>query len=597
MRWILGGLAIVTLYFHTTIADPFNSPKLWILMLIGAWLLGYVVGFKKLIFLSKPLKQLNIILLVFLTLMLIAALLTDFKYVALFGETQRRNGFFQYLALSIVLMATAMFTRLFNIKKLFLVTFFLGIVSVTYSLMQTTGNDFVSWNNPYNSVISTLGNPNFAAAVMAVMGVISFSSIFNFDFKLSSRIFAVILVIMLVFAIYRSNARQGLLSIALGSGVFFIIWIWDKNKKLGIATLISGFIVMTFSVLGMLQVGPLQQYLYKSSVSVRGYYWRAGLEMLSNHPFFGVGIDRYGSYFKQYREAEYPINIGFQLTSSNAHNTFIQFFATGGVFLGITYLILNLYVLYRAIVGIKSLGGNKKLYLVGIFSAWISFHAQSLVSIDNIGISIWGWVLAGAIIGLSLSEDSFNRENEFYSLKKKSDLNLGQALVSGISTVFILMLVTLLYRGESISYQGGVTLNSQDEASRTYYKDLQLTVINTPLNDPTYKLFAASKLIDAGFEEGIAEAEKLYKVDPRNLDTLAILSTTYERLGNLPRAIEFRKLIAELDPWNAENYLALGRAYKSQGNSTESKLMLDKILSFAADHPIAEQAAKELDSQ
>jgi hypothetical protein len=446
-------------------------------------------------------------------------------------------------------------------------------------------------------VISTLGNPNFAAAVMAVMGVISFSSIFNFDFKLSSRIFAVILVIMLVFAIYRSNARQGLLSIALGSGVFFIIWIWDKNKKLGIATLISGFIVMTFSVLGMLQVGPLQQYLYKSSVSVRGYYWRAGLEMLSNHPFFGVGIDRYGSYFKQYREAEYPLNIDFQLTSSNAHNTFIQFFATGGVFLGITYLILNLYVLYRAIVGIKSLGGNKKLYLVGIFSAWISFHAQSLVSIDNIGISIWGWVLAGAIIGLSLSEDSFNRENEFYSLKKKSDLNLGQALVSGISTVFILMLVTLLYRGESISYQGGVTLNSQDEASRTYYKDLQLTVINTPLNDPTYKLFAASKLIDAGFEEGIAEAEKLYKVDPRNLDTLAILSTTYERLGNLPRAIEFRKLIAELDPWNAENYLALGRAYKSQGNSTESKLMLDKILSFAADHPIAEQAAKELDSQ
>ena len=594
MRWILGGLAIVTLYFHTTIADPFNSPKLWILMLMAAWLLGYVLGFKRLIFLSKPLKQLNIILSVFLTLMLIAVLLTDFKYVALFGETQRRNGFFQYLALSIVLMAAAMFTRLFNIKKLFLVTFFLGIVSVTYSLMQTTGNDFVSWNNPYNSVISTLGNPNFAAAVMAVMGVISFSSIFNSDFKPSSRIFAVILVLILVFAIYRSNARQGLLSIALGSGVFFIIWIWGKNKKLGIATLVSGLIVMTFSVLGMLQVGPLQQYLYKSSVSVRGYYWRAGLEMLSNHPFFGVGIDRYGSYFKQYREAEYPLNIGFQLTSSNAHNTFIQFFATGGVFLGITYLILNLYVLYRAIVGIKSLGGNRKLYLVGIFSAWISFHAQSLVSIDNIGVSIWGWVLAGAIIGLSLSEDSLNRENEFYSLKKRNDLNIGQALVSGISTVFILILVTLLYRGESNSYQGGISLNLQDEGSRTYFRDLQLKVINTPLNDPTYKLFAASKLIDAGFEEGIAEAEKLYKVDPRNLDTLALLSLTYERLGNLPKAIEFRKVIAELDPWNAENYLALGGYYKLQGDLTQSQLMLEKILSFASSHPIAEKANTEL---
>jgi O-antigen ligase len=597
MRWILGGLVSVTLFFQTTLADPFNSPKLWILMLMGAWLLGPVVGSKELILLSEPLKQLSIILFVFLTFLFIATLLTDFKYVAFFGETQRRNGFFQYLALSIVLMATAMFIRAFNVKKLFFITFFLGFVSFLYSLLQTTGNDFVSWDNPYNAVIGTLGNPNFAAAAMAVMGVIIFSSIFNSDFNLSSRIFAVTLVIMLVFVIYRSNARQGLLSIALGFGVFFVILVWDKNKKYGIVSLLLGFTAIVFSILGMLQFGPLQQYLYKASISVRGYYWRAGLEMLSSHPFFGIGIDRYGSYFKQYREVDYPLNVGFQLTSSNAHNTFIQFFATGGIFLGISYLALNLFVLYRAIIGIKNLKGNQRLYLVGILSAWISFHAQSLVSIDNIGISIWGWVLAGSIIGLSLSADTLERENEFYLKKKRNDINIVQALISGVSSILILSLVVLLYRGESNSYQGGVTLNLQDEGSRTYFKDLQLRVINTPLNDPSYKLFAVSRLIDAGFEEGLTEAEKLYKVDPRNLDTLALLSIANERLGNLSKAIEFRRAIAELDPWNAENYLALGRYYKSQGNSTESELMLDKILSFAANHPIAEQAAKELDSQ
>ena len=597
MRWILGGLVSVTLFFQTTLADPFNSPKLWILMLMGAWLLGHVVGSKELILLSEPLKQLSIILFVFLTFLFIATLLTDFKYVAFFGETQRRNGFFQYLALCIVLMATAMFIRAFNVKKLFFITFFLGFVSFLYSLLQTTGNDFASWDNPYNAVIGTLGNPNFAAAAMAVMGVIIFSSIFNSDFKLSSRIFAVTLVIMLVFVIYRSNARQGLLSIALGVGIFVVIWIWGKNKKYGIVSLLLGFNAIVFSILGMLQFGPLQQYLYKASVSVRGYYWRAGLEMLSSHPFFGIGIDRYGSYFKQYREVDYPLNVGFQLTSSNAHNTFIQFFATGGIFLGITYLALNLFVLYRAIIGIKNLKGNQRLYLVGILSAWISFHAQSLVSIDNIGISIWGWVLAGSIIGLSLSADTLERENEFYLKKKRNDINIVQALISGVSSILILSLVVLLYRGESNSYQGGVTLNLQDEGSRTYFKDLQLRVINTPLNDPSYKLFAVSRLIDAGFEEGLTEAEKLFKVDPRNLDTLALLSIANERLGNLSKAIEFRKAIAELDPWNAENYLALGRFYKSQGNSTESELMLDKILSFAANHPIAEQAAKELDSQ
>ena len=597
MRLILGGLVAVTLFFHSTLADPFNSPKLWILMLMGAWLLGHVVGNKEIILLSEPLKQLSIILFVFLTFLFIATLFTDFKYVAFFGETQRRNGFFQYLALSIVLMATAMFTRAFNVKKLFLVTYFLGLVSFIYSLLQTTGNDFVSWNNPYNSIIGTLGNPNFAAAAMAVMGVIIFSSIFISDFHLSSKIFAVALVIMLVFIIYRSNARQGLLSISLGTGVFLVIWIWGRSKKAGFFSLVLGLAMMIYSILGMLQVGPLQQYLYKSSVSVRGYYWRAGLEMLSSHPFFGIGIDRYGSYFKQYREVEYPLNVGFQLTSSNAHNTFIQFFATGGIFLGMTYLLLNLFVLYRAIIGIKKLQGNQKLYLVGIFSAWISFHAQSLVSIDNIGISIWGWVLAGSIIGLSLSADTLETENRFYLKKKRNDVNIVQALISGVSTILILSLVVILYRGESNSYQAGISFDLEDEASRTYFKDLQLKVIDTPLNDLSYKLFAASRLIDAGFEEGLIEAEILYKTDPRNLDTLVLLSIANERLGNLPKAIEFRKAITKLDPWNAENYLALGRYYKSQGNSTESKLILDKILSFAANHPIAEQATKELDSQ
>lgn len=594
MRWILGGLAAITLYFHTTLADPFNSPKLWILMLLAAWLLGYVFGYRNLIFLSEPLKYLGILLLFFIAFLLVATLLTDFKYIAFFGETQRRNGFFQYLSLSIILMASAMFTRFFNVNKLLLVSVVLGVVSFTYSLMQTTGNDFVSWNNPYNSVISTLGNPNFAAAVMAIMGVIAFSLSFNSDFKPLFRVLALVLVIMLVFMIYRSNARQGLLSIALGAGLFFIIWMWGKNRIFGIFSLASGLIIMIFSVLGMLQIGPLQQYLYKASVSVRGYYWRAGLEMFSNNPLFGVGIDRYGSYFKQYREVDYPLNVGFQLTSSNAHNTFVQFFATGGVFLGMSYLTLNLFVLYRAVVGIKSLKGNQRVLMVGILSAWISFHAQSLVSIDNIGISIWGWVLAGSIVGLSLPVDALVKEAEFYSKKKRNNVNVGQALISGVSTILILGLVIILYRGESNSYLGGISLNSQDDASRSYYKDLQLKVINTPLNDPSYKLFAASKLIDAGFEEGLIEAEKLHKIDPRNLDNLTLLAITYERLNDMSQAIKFRNLIANLDPWNAENYLALGKYYKLQGDSNQSKLMLEKILSFASNHPIAEKAISEL---
>ena len=126
------------------------------------------------------------------------------------------------------------------------------------------------------------------------------------------------------------------------------------------------------------------------------------------------------------------------------------------------------------------------------------------------------------------------------------------------------------------------------------YLLLQLKLINKPLNDPSYRLVASSRLIQAGFEEGLDKAEELYRSDPRNLDTLNVLAETYEQLANLPKAIYYRQAIASLDPWNAKNYLALGKYFKQQGDLVKTKEMLEKILSFAAANQIADQAKIEL---
>lgn len=595
IRWILTTLFVVTLYFQSTLADPFNSPKLWILLIFAAWLTGYIFTFRKIIFIVKPVNRLFYLVFAFLVSLLISTLVSDFSYIAIFGETQRRNGLLQYLSLSIILVATSIFVRTFNVKKFFIVTYFIATISVIYSLMQTTGNDFVNWNNPYNSIISTLGNPNFAAAVMAIMGVMIFSSIFISTFQYTQRIVAVVISILLLFVIYKSNARQGLLSYFLGVGIFLIIWLWTKNKKLGILVLVAGLAIFIVSILGMLQLGPLERYLYKPSVSIRGYYWRAGVEMLRNHPFFGVGIDSYGLYFKEYREVGYPLTYGFEITSSNAHNTFIQFFATGGFFLGLAYLLLNGYILKQAIYGVRKLTGNSRLYLGAVFSAWAAFHAQSLVSIDNIGISVWGWILGGLIIGLSVSATASEDSREVFFQQKKNEIDLSRVMTSGFFTLLAVILVAVLYQGEINTYKSNQNVNLQDPTSRNHFKELQLKAIDTSLNDPTYSLFAASRLIQSGFvDEGLVEAKKIYLQNPRNLDVLLLFALTYEQLNNLSEAASYREKIAQLDPWNAKNYLALGNYYKQQGDLVKTKEMLEKIISFAAADQIADLAKTEL---
>ena len=595
VSWLIGGLAVTTLYFQTNLTDPFNSPKMWILILLASWLLGYVFSFKTLILNIKPLRNLLVLLSFFAVISLFVTIATDYKYVAIFGETQRRNGLLSYLSLSVVMLASAIFIRFFNVKRVYFITFAIGLVSLIYGVMQTSGRDFIKWNNPYNSIIGTVGNPNFAAAVMAIMGVIIFSTIFVKEFNLYLRIFGLLISVSLLILIYLSDARQGLLAYLLGASVFIIILLFDKNKKLGIAASISGIFVFISALLGMLQIGPLEKFLYKPSVSVRGYYWRAGLEMLRDKPFTGVGMDRYGAYFKDFREVGYPLSYGFDITSSNAHNTFIQLFATGGLFLGITYLLINGYILKRAIAGLKALTGTKKLLLAGIFSAWIAFHAQSLVSIDNLGISIWGWLLGGSIVGLSISAELSESEDRAKFVMKPGQINLGRVMVSSVVTIISVILVSILYRGENLSFQSRTNFNLNDSATKAVFRNLQVKVIDSKLIDPTYALYSGMYLVRGGYvDEGVAAVKNILKNDPRNLDALNALALIYEQLGKYDDAISYRLNMAELDQWNAANYLALGKAYKAKGDLVNSQKMLDKILSFASADPISNQAKIDL---
>ena len=594
-RWIFVSLAVITLYFQTNAADPFNSPKLWASIILASWLLGYIVNSRNSIFLPKKIFNLYYILFGFIASLVLATTFSDFKYTSIFGEVQRRNGLLSYLSMVILLAAAATFVRIMNIKKLYHATYFIGSITVIYAIMQTTGNDFIKWNNPYNSIIVTLGNPNFAAALMAISGVIIFSSLFTPVFNLYWRIAGSLLSLLLLFSIYKSNAKQGILAYIIGTGVFLIIWIWAKSKKLGVLASLTGLTVLAFGILGMLQIGPLEKLLYKPSVSLRGHYWRTGIEMFKANPFFGVGLDRYGAYFKEYREVDYSLTYGFQITSTNAHNTFIQFFATGGIFLGLSYLILNGYIFKRAIFALKMTSGYNRILVSGVFSAWIAYHAQSLVSIDNIGLSVWGWVLGGSIVGLSVSATIEPEEEKRSFQVKQNSISIERFLISATTTFVTTILIIFLARGELNAYKSTYSFDLQNSQVKSIFQELNTNAIKTPLIDPYYSLNSAMNLVQAGFtKEGLSEVEKISNNDPRNLDALNSLAVIYEQTNNIEKAIINREKIALLDPWNAANFLELGKDYKLLGNSVKSKAMLDKILSFAKTNAISSQATIEL---
>ena len=598
--FLLLSTTAVTLFFKTDFYDPFNSAKLILLLLLDCWLLGQLINSYRNGFpVIKSSEFLAILIVVlFVSTLLISTLQTDSLNVALLGETQRRNGFLAYLGLSLILLCASRIVDFSNVDSIYKTGIALGSILSTYGVMQISGRDFQSWDNPYNAMIGTLGNPNFASSMLAILVMFGIYGLFNGGMPFIFKFLSFYVIGVGLFAIIGSNSRQGLLVILFSLTFYFIIYASLKNKLLGtVAAFIGGSLIL-FSTLGMLRIGPLASIVYKDSLSVRGYYWRAGIEMFKSSPIFGVGVDRYGIFFKQFREYSYPLKYGYELTSTNAHNTFIQLFATAGIFVGATYLALLIFIFVSGISVLRHSEMLQKKQTLGLLAIWLGFQSQSLISIDNIGISIWGWLLGGAILGLRFSKNSLatlNKSNQRRSHNsKKVKINLLQPIVASFALLPVLILIIPFYKSETTLLQ----LRYISASSSQQYKELALQKANQVLSykftDPNYKYMSAFYLSDLGYkDEPYRVVVNLLASDPINPDFLRGAAALEEARPNISGAISIRERIVAVDPWNFANYLELMRLYKADNDLQKAKIIQEKILEFVPETEIA-KSAKEI---
>jgi len=599
--FLLWGVAAVTVFLKTDFYDPFNSAKLILLLLVDGWIFGHLINSYR----ETPIKFnstesfTTIIVACFILLLLVSTLLTDVFMVGLLGDTQRRNGFLAYFGLSIIFLYASRSINFLNVLRVYKIGISTGLILSTYGLIQISGNDFIKWNNPYNAMISTLGNPNFASALLAVLSLLALYGVFLKSLPIIYKLLSLIFIISALICIIISGSRQGLLVIFFSLLFYSSIYFYLKNKQIGFFVICVGAFSAILALLGMLQKGPLVSLLYKDSVSVRGYYWRAGIEMFKNKPFTGVGVDRYGAYFKEFREVGYPLKYGYEITSSNAHNTFIQLFATAGILVGIVYLLLIGYVLFSAINLLKRSNSEDQKITLGLLSAWVGFQAQSLISIDNIGISIWGWLLGGAILGLS-REHKGNLEQSVINqvtpkISNRVKINLFQPAISVLVLVPIIIFSSLFYKSESNLFYLKIITVPTSPQNKQPVLEYANKVVDNPFSDPFYKFRAAFLLLDMGFtDESYKVILKLHTYDSKNLDYLQGLAYFEEIRKNIPNATSVRNKIVERDPWNADNYLQLLKLYMVNNDLTNATAMKNKILSFAPNSQAAKSALEIL---
>jgi hypothetical protein len=419
-----------------SVTDPVNVPKFMSLGVFSLAALGIVLSssFTQIVKTSKLLWLLGLLFVIF---GLVSLLNTQSPLSqGVYGSYGRNNGYLTYVFLVAILLAASSFSRLKSFNSVLNAFFVTGLINTAYCLWAIVFGDFIGWSNPYGEILGTFGNPNFIGAFLGMF----FAGYFGYAIaKQSKKYFkysALVVLPVVAIEIAASHAIQG--RVVGAAGVVIVGFFYLRSKFRPMATYI--YVLLSsgaglLALLGALQIGPLASLIYKPSVSFRGQYWLAGWNTGQSHPFTGVGMDAFGDWYRRARDIQSLESPGVNVATNAVHNVPLDMFSFGGWPLFLTYL---------AIVGMGAtslfrLIKRNKTYdpiLVVLTTTWVGYQLQSLISINQIGLAIWGWVLTGTVIAyerfarinsesIKTEKRAINRESSQYLRSTLTAFGLG----------------------------------------------------------------------------------------------------------------------------------------------------------------------------
>jgi hypothetical protein len=299
----------------------------------------------------------------------------------------------------------------------------IGIVLSIYGVFQHLGLEPFPYVNSYeNNVFGTFGNPNFQSAFMGIFAALMFGSSFDERLSLQKRLSLVFLALVGVYGIFLTNSWQGYFNFAAGAGIAIVLNLFRQGKsRFGFILLGIGSALVVLVALGLFNQGPLATALAKASLSARRFYWEAALRMLIDNPFLGVGWDGFGDWFRRSRSVDAVLfNPG--LYSDSAHSVPLDVAASGGIPLVALYLFF-IALGVRSVVKVVISKREFSVSYIALVAAWGSYQAQSLISINQIGLGIIGWSLTGLVIGYGYYESPENKKSGYRTFKLNSKLS------------------------------------------------------------------------------------------------------------------------------------------------------------------------------
>ena len=393
------GVAMTTLLVLTgPVTDPVNAPKFLVLGALAMSLFGIMIV-KSTGNFWKENRVLLAILIIFVTGLIVSSVLSESPFTQnLYGVYGRNTGLLSYFFLAIVALGSSVLRAYESLRLISLTFIFSGLANIAYSAWVISFGDPISWSNPYGAILGTFGNPNFISSFLGMTCAALMSMVLKTQLSWRFRSIYVICAMLSFYEITKTASVQGY--VVAAAGVTFVLFLklrsWSNQMYSYLFAGTAGLVGL-LAVLGTFQVGPLTRFVYQGTLAFRGQYWRAGINMGNSDPLTGVGADSYGNYYRMFRDPQALITPGVKTVTNSAHNVVLDLFSSGGYVVALSYLALVFYGLLSVIKVIRRQRKFDEVFAI-LACVWFTYQLQSIISINQLGLAIWGWVTTGLLI-------------------------------------------------------------------------------------------------------------------------------------------------------------------------------------------------------
>ena len=393
------------------------------------------------------------------------------------------------------------------------------------------------------------------------------------------KVLGVIAIILVVFTFLQTQTRAVFVAVFISMITFLFV---NKRRiqfkqiiflfSLLIFAIIIGYSALNYSNrIGSFKT-EFSELIKDASFKQRYQLYHSSLELIADQPVFGVGpgnwkieIWRYGLYFDTLGKS----------FAQRPHNDFLWVFAEGGVFAGISYILLFLILLRDSYLLHKNRQEEDGLIYSLLFATVMGYGFISLVDfpMERFSHNIIFFVLAAIIIAGRLKQIGLTKE--------KSPIWLSYIFL--LITCCVIYVASIRYQGEihaanAIHYKAkgnwNYVIKAIDKAYSPGYYEIENT--STPLLWYRGVAYFNQQKYNLAFKD----FQAAYEVNPYHAHVLNNLATSFQMKGDSKTAKKYYRDVFKVNPTFKEARVNLAAILYNEKKYVEA---LDMILQSKVD--------------